>query len=87
MTDTPVIRAAFAVYNPVNGQRVLVVRNREGYHTCSLNMWESVGRGQTKQEAAAALAGSMFGWDCPGADPAGYDSEGRPLKGWKPKKA
>lgn len=34
-------------------------------------------RAPTPAEREAALVGSMFGWDCPGADPARYTEQGR----------
>jgi hypothetical protein len=37
-------------------------------------------RDATFAEREAAIVGSMFGWDCPGADPAAYDVGGR--GGW-----
>ena len=36
--------------------------------------------GVTRAQAAAMLAGSMFGWACPSADPANYDDQGRPIR-------
>ena len=34
----------------------------------------------TKSQAAAMLAGSMFGWEVPAADPKNYDEQGQPIK-------
>ena len=36
--------------------------------------------GVTKAQAAAMLSGSMFGWDCPAADPKSYDENGTPIR-------
>ena len=34
----------------------------------------------TKAQAAAMVAGSMFGWQVPGADPKNYDEQGQPIR-------
>ena len=36
--------------------------------------------GVTKAQAAAMVAGSMFGWQVPGADPKNYDDQGLPVR-------
>jgi hypothetical protein len=36
-------------------------------------------RKPTEAERAAALFGSMFGWDVPGADPEAYTANGTPI--------
>ena len=69
----------FAVEEPVNG-KVLVQRNVLGWYPADKpEVWEAIHRVQTKQETAAALAGSMFGWDVTAANPDAYDDEGRPV--------
>lgn len=35
--------------------------------------------GVTPAQAEAMLAGSMFGWGCPAADPKNYDEDGKPI--------
>lgn len=35
--------------------------------------------GVTPAQREAMIAGSMFGWHTPGADPSNYDAEGRPI--------
>jgi hypothetical protein len=39
----------------------------------------ALNEGLTSAQLQAMKAGSMFGWDVPGADPANYDESGKPL--------
>ena len=36
--------------------------------------------GVSRAQAAAMLAGAMFDWEVPAADPKNYDKEGQPIK-------
>lgn len=72
---------------PKSGRLIEVRYGEQGYYPCAystkdreynkvlanqLNAYEGI----SKAQAAAMLAGSMFGWNVPAADPAQYDAEG-----------
>jgi len=60
-----------AARNPTDDQAILIVAGESGYHPMpgvdvdAFNARHSV----TPAQVQAMLAGSMFGWDCPGANP------------------
>lgn len=60
-------------YTPT-GQHPEGISDREGADALNDQI------GVTRAQAAAMLAGSMFGWACPGADPDNYDEQGRPIR-------
>lgn len=74
------------VEHPENGQIVIVKRGEDGYFPTSPadHAGEDFGKvkrlnrsiGVDKRQAAAMLAGSMFGWAVPAADPMNYDMNG-----------
>lgn len=75
---------------PSSKEIIIVRRYEKGYYKTDIpttSKYESIDivneynsiLGVTKQEQAAMLAGSMFGWDCPAADPNNYDENGKPL--------
>ena len=71
--ETIVVHRGVMGYTPT-GQRPEGLGSQKGADVLNAQI------GVTKAQAAAMLAGSMFGWACPGADPANYDEQGRPIK-------
>ena len=71
---------------PSTGELILISRGTEGYMPTDQKVNGETGReaadrlnrqaGITKAQEAAMLAGSMFGWAVPAADPKNYDEQG-----------
>ncbi len=79
------------VYLPTSQEIGIVKKGEMGYYRSDLSpVYGESGQefvdelnrqgGVNKAQAAAMLAGSMFGWGCPAADPKSYDENGRLLK-------
>lgn len=65
---------AFAAH-PTTGATVMIRRGERGYYVLATRLAaDELNQvfGVTASQAMAMLAGSMFGWDCRGADPATY---------------
>lgn len=74
---------------PSTGEAIAVQYGDNSYIRLELQGGKEAGKfveqlnkriGVTKQQQAAMLWGSLFGWDVPAADPARYDDEGMPHK-------
>ena len=75
---------------PSTGELILIGRGTDGYMPSKEAMPGETGReaadrlnrkvGITKAQEAAMLAGSMFGWHTPAADPKNYDEQGNLVK-------
>lgn len=76
---------------PSSGQFIEVRRGETGYYPCTYSTGDraynqvlanyfNAHEGISKAQAAAMLAGSMFGWNVPAADPSRYDLEGEPVR-------
>ena len=65
---------------PSDGSPILIKRGQEGYRPYNQDpdKFNEV-TGVTPAQCEAMVAGSMFGWDVPGANPDNYDEEGRPV--------
>ncbi len=81
MDQKPKYPKVAAARHPTTGEPILVSAYEKGYAPAPLINPERFNhlRGITAGMAEAMLAGSMFGWDCPGADPTHYTSDGQPI--------
>lgn len=85
MNLNPKLPAMSAAKSPVDGSLIFVKQGTNGYfvpHQIGVepdvdpDVWNEA-NDITKAEAEAMLVGSMFGWDCKGADPDNYDADGK----------
>lgn len=60
----------------IRGEMGYLKLHHQGYSAEQLNAAMEV----TPAQAEAMLAGSMFGWSCPGADPSTYNEDGTPRR-------
>lgn len=75
---------------PSTGEPIIIRQGEMGYTPSDLSVEGKTSRelvdlangkiGITKAQEAAMLAGSMFGWAAPAADPKNYDENGTPIK-------
>lgn len=74
---------------PSSGELIMIERNHRGYIRVPQSERDAEKNrltadkmnerfGVSKAQEAAMLAGSMFGWNVPGANPKRYDKDGRP---------
>ena len=74
---------------PSSGDLIMIERNHRGYIKVPQSEWDAEKNrlaadrmnqrfGVSKAQEAAMLAGSMFGWGVPAANPKRYDKDGRP---------
>lgn len=79
------------VYLPTSQEIGIVKKGKMGYYRSDLSpVYGESGQefvdelnrqsGVNKAQAAAMLAGSMFGWQMPAADPKNYDDNGQPVR-------
>ena len=76
---------------PSTGELIVIERGKAGYEASPVASFSGQTQrgsadvlnetmGVTKAQEAAMLAGSMFGWQTPAADPQNYDEQGQPIK-------
>lgn len=77
-------------YLESTGEMIVITKGEKGYTPTGVFPQDTSPRegataanaanGVTKAQEAAMVAGSMFGWDTPAADPKNYDEEGIPIR-------
>lgn len=76
---------------PSSGELIVIKRGEKGYFPSEFSSADeaenrifaddrNTKNGVSKAQEAAMLAGSMFGWDAPAADPKNYDENGTPIQ-------
>lgn len=79
---------------PSTGDVIIIKHGESGYYRCEYSTEDkafnrefandrNANLGVSKAQVEAMLAGSMYGWDVPAADPKGYDENGTPLRNTK----
>lgn len=75
---------------PSTGEPIILKLGEQGYTPATLEVEGKTSQemvdlangeiGVTKAQEAAMLAGSLFGWQTPAADPKNYDEQGQPIR-------
>ena len=79
---------------PSTGDVIIIKHGESGYYRCEYSTKDkafnrefandrNANLGVSKAQVEAMLAGSMYGWDVPAADPKSYDENGTPLRNTK----
>lgn len=79
---------------PSTGDVIIIKHGESGYYRCEYSTEDkafnrefandrNANLGVSKAQIEAMLAGSMYGWDVPAADPKNYDENGTPLRNTK----
>ena len=79
---------------PSTGDVIIIKHGDSGYYRCEYSTEDKAFNrefandrnaklGVSKAQVEAMLAGSMYGWDVPAADPKSYDENGTPLRNTK----
>lgn len=79
---------------PSTGDVIIIKHGESGYYRCEYSTEDkafnrefandrNANLGVSKAQVEAMLAGSMYGWDVPAADPKSYDENGTPLRNTK----
>lgn len=77
-------------YLESTGEMIVITKGEKGYTPTGIYPQDASPKegvasvneanGVTRAQEAAMVAGSMFGWQVPGADPKNYDDQGQPIR-------